>query len=111
LREDLFFAGQITGIEGYTGNIASGLLAGVNMARWLRHQELLIFPDKTLIGALHQYISKTELFHFQPMKAIFGLLPPLEHRILSKRERAFAHAKRSLSSIRDYIKENMESVN
>lgn len=101
-RRDLFFAGQIAGIEGYTGNIASGLVAGLNAARVLQGNELLTFPVETMTGALHQYIASAEIERFQPMKAIFGLLPPLEHRPQSKKDKGFAYAKRALKYLNEY---------
>lgn len=104
-RPDLFFAGQIAGIEGYTGNIASGLLAGMNAAQQIHGQELLTFPIDTMIGALHHYVANADPRQFQPMKAIFGLLPPLEHRRQTKQEKGRAYAKRSLRSLRQYISE------
>ncbi len=105
-RADLFFAGQIAGIEGYTGNIASGLLAGLNAARQIHGQELLQFPVNTMIGALHHYIANANPINFQPMKAIFGLLPPLEHRRQTKPEKGRAYAEQSLRSLCQYINEN-----
>ncbi|HSM24224.1 MAG TPA: methylenetetrahydrofolate--tRNA-(uracil(54)-C(5))-methyltransferase (FADH(2)-oxidizing) TrmFO, partial [Anaerolineaceae bacterium] len=85
-RSDLFFAGQITGIEGYVGNIATGLIAGVNMARMLKGKDLLEFPITTMIGALLHYITNANMRDFQPMKANFGLFPTIN--IKGKRERA-----------------------
>lgn len=105
-RSDLFFAGQVAGIEGYTGNIASGLVAGINAARVLLGGDPLTFPANTMIGALHQYIANAEIERFQPMKAIFGLLPPLEHRPQSRKDKGFAYSKRALRSLHEYIAEN-----
>lgn len=105
-RKDLFFAGQITGVEGYVGNIASGLLAGLNAAHWLKKQDLLIFPQETMIGALHQYITKTDPNGFQPMKANFGLLPPLAQIPQNKQERGYCYAKRALLALSSFIEEN-----
>jgi len=105
-REDLFFAGQITGIEGYVGNIASGLLAGLNAARWHKKQDTLIFPEETMIGALHQYITTANPNGFQPMKANFGLLPPLAQIPQSKEERGYCYAKRALLALSSFMKEN-----
>jgi methylenetetrahydrofolate--tRNA-(uracil-5-)-methyltransferase len=87
-REDLFFAGQLAGVEGYAGNIASGLLAGWNAARRLQGKELLVPPVETLTGALCHYVTRAEQSHFQPMKANLGLLPPLETKRMSKWERS-----------------------
>src|SRR5437868_15263919 len=71
-REDLFFAGQITGVEGYMGNIATGLLAGINSARLHHHEELIILPQTTMLGALCHYVTHADLKDFQPMKAKIG---------------------------------------
>ena len=95
-RDELFFAGQITGVEGYLGNIATGLLAGINAAQYIKKATLLKFPATTMIGALCKYITHTELKDFQPMKANFGLLPALTGEILSdKRERNLKLGERS----------------
>ncbi len=83
-RENLFFAGQITGTEGYTESIASGLLAGINMARFVRGEELLILPQETMLGALCAYISNPEHEKFQPINSNWGIVPPVE---LPKKER------------------------
>ena len=99
-REDLFFAGQITGVEGYMGNIATGLLAGWNAAR-LHHNELPItLPQTTMLGALCHYVTHADLKDFQPMKANFGILPSLEFSSkVGKRERGSAYAERALSDL------------
>lgn len=76
-RKDLFFAGQITGTEGYTESIASGMLAGINMARFLSHEEQLILPDVTMLGALMKYITDTEHKHFQPINSNWGIVAEL----------------------------------
>jgi methylenetetrahydrofolate--tRNA-(uracil-5-)-methyltransferase len=95
-RADLFFAGQITGVEGYLGNIATGLLAGCNVARLLQSQSLLTLPVTTMLGALCHYITHADPADFQPMKANFGILPPLEtDRHKGKRERAKAYVERA----------------
>jgi methylenetetrahydrofolate--tRNA-(uracil-5-)-methyltransferase len=98
-RPDLFFAGQITGVEGYMGNIATGLLAGVNAARFLCGQELLTLPEDTMLGALMRYVTQASMQDFQPMKAMFGILPPLPNAIKSKRERAQEYANRAINSL------------
>lgn len=76
-RKDLFFAGQITGTEGYTESIASGMLAGINMARFLSNEEKLILPDVTMLGALMKYITDTEHKHFQPINSNWGIVAEL----------------------------------
>ncbi|GAB4495577.1 MAG: methylenetetrahydrofolate--tRNA-(uracil(54)-C(5)) -methyltransferase (FADH(2)-oxidizing) TrmFO [Anaerolineales bacterium] len=99
-RPNLFFAGQITGVEGYAGNIATGLLAGINAARFLRGESLVTLPPETMLGALCYYITHASAADFQPMKANFGLLPPLENAPRGKRERGAEYAQRALQSLR-----------
>ena len=83
-RKDLFFAGQITGTEGYTESIASGLLAGINMAHLLNGEPLLELPKETMLGALTHYITDSEHKDFQPINSNWGIVPPVE---LPKKER------------------------
>ncbi|RME91089.1 MAG: methylenetetrahydrofolate--tRNA-(uracil(54)-C(5))-methyltransferase (FADH(2)-oxidizing) TrmFO [Anaerolineae bacterium] len=105
-REDLFFAGQITGVEGYMGNIATGLLAGWNAARLLKGKPLLTLPRTTMLGALCHYITHADLADFQPMKANFGILPPLENaKRMKKRQRAKAYADRALVDLERFLNE------
>lgn len=99
-RDDLFFAGQITGVEGYMGNIATGLLAGINAARVYRNEEPIILPQTTMLGALCHYITYSDLKDFQPMKANFGILPTLEGLTKTgKRERGKMYAERALADL------------
>ena len=101
-REDLFFAGQITGVEGYVGNIATGLLAGWNAARWLTGKQPVTLPPTTMLGALCHYITHADAADFQPMKANFGILPPLEAPSKgrrNKRQRAEANVARALAEL------------
>lgn len=99
-RDDLFFAGQITGVEGYMGNIATGLLAGINAARVYRNEAPVILPQTTMLGALCHYITHSNLKDFQPMKANFGILPPLEGTTKTgKRERGKLYAERALADV------------
>ncbi len=103
-REKLFFAGQITGVEGYLGNIATGLLAGLNVARALSGQALIELPQVTMLGALCHYISHADVENFQPMKANLGLLPPLSDGIRrNRRERAAAYAARAQQALEMYL--------
>ncbi len=106
-REDLFCAGQLSGIEGYAGNIASGLLAGRNAARVMRGQEPFVLPRETMLGALCHYISHADPAAFQPMKSNMGLLPDLppptgRRKKWGKRERAALHAQRALTALDDW---------
>lgn len=105
-RPDLFFAGQIAGLEGYAGNIAGGWLAGVNAARLTRGLPLLTPPPETMIGALMHYITRADPTTFQPMKANFGLMPPLDTRTRGKRARGAAYAKRALTSLERWSAEH-----
>src|SRR5215217_947484 len=99
-RDDLFFAGQITGVEGYMGNIATGLLAGINAARLYHNEELITLPPTTMVGALCHYVTHADLKDFQPMKANFGILPALDTDTkIGKRERGKIYAERSLADL------------
>ena len=106
-RDDLFFAGQITGVEGYMGNIATGLLAGINAARLLASKNLLTLPNETMLGALCHYITNASLKDFQPMKANFGILPALAlEKKIGKRERGQSYADRAANILKDYLDKN-----
>ena len=100
-NNSIFFAGQITGVEGYVESIASGVFAGINAVKELKGEEKIIFPKETVIGALTNYVSSPNE-KFQPMNANFGILPPLEEKIRDKRKRYEAMAKRSLNRIKKY---------
>ena len=95
----LFFAGQIVGVEGYVGNAATGLLAGVNAVRALHNEPLITLPADTMLGALCHYVTHAEPKHFQPMKANFGILPPLDNPSRDKRQRAIAYSQRAQLSL------------
>ena len=107
-REDLFFAGQITGTEGYTESIASGLLAGINIAKYLNGEPLLELPKNTMLGALTHYITNPEHENFQPINSNWGIVPPVE---LPKKERKNKKLKgqlmsdRAISSLKAYLNE------
>lgn len=102
-REGLFFAGQITGVEGYMESASSGILAGINAARLIEGREEFIPPCDTMTGALARYISDSSVKDFQPMGASFGLLPGLETKIRDKRQRYEALADRGLNSLKNQI--------
>src|SRR5687768_16318714 len=101
-RPDLLFAGQITGVEGYMGNIATGLLAGINAARLHQQQEPITLPQTTMLGALCHYVTHADLKDFQPMKANFGIFSPLGSKV-PKRERGRAYAERALADLKSMI--------
>ncbi|MGD8473453.1 MAG: FADH(2)-oxidizing methylenetetrahydrofolate--tRNA-(uracil(54)-C(5))-methyltransferase TrmFO [Anaerolineae bacterium] len=105
-RADLFFAGQITGTEGYIGSVASGFVAGMNAARLVDGLDPVSFPVSTMIGALCNYVSNAEPDGFQPMKPNFGLLPPLDPPVRKKRERYAAYARRALAELQSAIDTN-----
>jgi methylenetetrahydrofolate--tRNA-(uracil-5-)-methyltransferase len=102
-REDLFCAGQLTGIEGYAGNIASGWLAGANAARHLQGEPLLEVPRQTMLGALCHYIANADLADFQPMKSNFGLFDRIpDGKKLGKRGRAERHSQNALEALENW---------
>ena len=94
---NLYFAGQITGVEGYVESAASGLLAGLYAAGALRGEEVPVYDATTAIGALAQYVSNESVTNFQPMNVNYGIMRPLDVRIRDKRQRAEAYAARSLA--------------
>lgn len=105
-RDNLLFAGQITGVEGYMGNIATGLLAGINAARLVAGEEPVSPPPTSMLGALVTYITSAALKDFQPMKAIFGILPPLINPARSRRDRGTQYVQRGLSDFDDWASAN-----
>ncbi|MTD38884.1 FADH(2)-oxidizing methylenetetrahydrofolate--tRNA-(uracil(54)-C(5))-methyltransferase TrmFO [Erwinia sp. CPCC 100877] len=102
-RADLFFAGQMTGVEGYVESAASGLLAGLNAARLAQEKEPIVFPRETALGSMAYYITHAEGKHFQPMNANFGLFPDLPARIRDKKARYEALAERALNTQAEVI--------
>ncbi|MFQ9064035.1 MAG: methylenetetrahydrofolate--tRNA-(uracil(54)-C(5))-methyltransferase (FADH(2)-oxidizing) TrmFO [Eubacterium sp.] len=96
---NIFFAGQITGVEGYMESAASGIMAGINAVRQAEGEEPLVLSEYNMIGALSQYISDESVTNFQPMGANFGILPPIEPKIRDKRERYMALANRALEQL------------
>ncbi len=98
-RDDLFFAGQITGVEGYVESAAAGLLAGINAARLALGEQLVTLPSSTAMGSLAAYITTADPKHFQPMNANFGLFEPLAKPMRGKRERAEQYAERALQEM------------
>jgi len=101
LREDLFFAGQLTGVEGYVESAASGMVAGINMAKYLLGEPLIEFPRETVIGAMAYYITHAAKDGFQPMNANFGLLLDLPGRVKKKEKKAL-YATRAIEKVNEY---------
>ncbi len=102
-RADLFFAGQITGVEGYIGNAGTGLLAGLNAARFMLGRTPVILPTNTMLGALAHYVTHADPRDFQPMKANFGLFSPPQGK-MSKGDRATWYCERALTSLRRFAR-------
>ena len=105
-KENIFFAGQMTGVEGYIESTASGLVAGINAARLARGEAPLVFPRTTAIGALMNHVGNSPTDHFQPMNINFGLLPSPERRLRSKKERNAYYAERALGDLAEWMEEN-----
>ncbi len=106
-RSTLFFAGQLTGVEGYMESASSGIMAGINAVNRYFGKDTFALPEDTMIGALARYISDPTVVKFQPMGASFGLLPELENRSRDKKIRGQQYADRSLSSLSQFITERM----
>ena len=107
-RPELFFAGQMTGVEGYIESAASGLLAGINAARMAKGEETLLFPESTVIGSMAAYISRGGIGKFQPMNANFGIIEPLGFKVKggkSARNEAIYH--KGMEVLEKFITENL----
>ena len=104
-EDDLFFAGQMTGVEGYVESASSGLVAGINAARVASGRHPLVFPEMSCHGALCHYITASEAKHFQPMNVNFGILPPLPERVRDKKRKKMRLAERALEAIEAFKKE------
>ncbi|MGG4488919.1 FADH(2)-oxidizing methylenetetrahydrofolate--tRNA-(uracil(54)-C(5))-methyltransferase TrmFO [Metabacillus idriensis] len=103
-REDLFFAGQMTGVEGYVESAASGLLAGINAANYVLGEEMLVLPHETAMGSMARYITTANPDNFQPMNANFGIFAELPERIKNKKERYERYANRAIETIQKISK-------
>nr|WP_172355198.1 methylenetetrahydrofolate--tRNA-(uracil(54)-C(5))-methyltransferase (FADH(2)-oxidizing) TrmFO [Lactococcus insecticola] len=103
-QENLFFAGQMTGVEGYVESAASGMVAGINAARLFKEEEAVVFPETTAIGALPYYVTHANSKNFQPMNVNFGIIKELEgERIRDKKERYTAISNRALQDLQSYL--------
>ncbi|MGU3469642.1 FADH(2)-oxidizing methylenetetrahydrofolate--tRNA-(uracil(54)-C(5))-methyltransferase TrmFO [Paenibacillus sp. D51F] len=109
-RENLFFAGQMTGVEGYVESAASGLLAGLNAGRLAKGLEPLVLPAETALGSMAGYITTADFRHFQPMNANFGLFPPLEKRIRNKKEKNEMIAARAIEAVETFKRDVLGAV-
>ena len=103
----VFFAGQITGVEGYMESTMSGLIAGINMARFLENIPPLSLPETTLCGSLSRYVSSCKS-NFQPMHVSFALLPPLDGKV-KKQDRKAKYAERSINDLKIYLEQVKEA--
>jgi len=101
-RKDLFFAGQISGVEGYVESIASGLVAGINMTKLVKGNDLVSFPVETAIGSQAYYIANTSVEDFQPMNTNFGIFPELKEKH-KKNQRKELYVKRALDKLDEFI--------
>jgi len=106
-NEKLFFAGQMTGVEGYVESASSGLVAGINMARIINDMEPVVFPETTAHGALCRYITDRTIKTFQPMNVNFGIFPQPEYRIRNKKEKSSYYAERALKDLEKFIREQL----
>jgi methylenetetrahydrofolate--tRNA-(uracil-5-)-methyltransferase len=102
---DIYFAGQITGVEGYIESAASGIFAGLNMARAVQGKPYVSLPETSMLGALSKYISNPTVEKFQPMGCNIGILPPLSERIRDKKQRYEVTAQRGLADLDNVIEE------
>lgn len=105
-RKDLFFAGQLSGVEGYVESAASGLITGINAARVAKGEEPIQFPRETALGSLSNYITSADASSYQPANISYGLFPALSARIRGKMNRREKLSSRSLSSLKKFIDEN-----
>ncbi|NOU93443.1 FADH(2)-oxidizing methylenetetrahydrofolate--tRNA-(uracil(54)-C(5))-methyltransferase TrmFO [Paenibacillus sp. LMG 31456] len=109
-RDNLFFAGQMTGVEGYVESAASGLIAGLNAARFAKGQECIVFPEDTTLGSMAHYITTADFKHFQPMNANFGLFPPLGEKIKNKKLKNEKIAMRAIEKIQNFSENEYNST-
>ncbi|MGI6161383.1 MAG: methylenetetrahydrofolate--tRNA-(uracil(54)-C(5))-methyltransferase (FADH(2)-oxidizing) TrmFO, partial [Christensenellales bacterium] len=107
-RPELYFAGQITGVEGYVESAASGIAAAIGAYAGMRGKQLEPLPLETIIGALAAYVSGYSGSDFQPMNANFGLMPPLGEKVRGKKEKYGRYAERSLAALNEWIQRNLE---
>lgn len=107
-NDQLFFAGQMTGVEGYVESAGSGLIAGINAAKLALGQDVVTVPHESALGSMARYITEADPNNFQPMNVNFGLFPPLSRRYKSKEERGSKQAERALATIQNFM--NLVSI-
>ena len=105
-NDKLFFAGQMTGVEGYVESASSGLVAGINAARICQGLEPVVFPAETAHGSLCHYITTAPAKHFQPMNVNFGIMSPIKERIRDKKQKKMMIAERALRMLEEFKQEN-----
>ena len=103
-NQNVFFAGQMTGVEGYVESAGSGLLAGINAAKLAKGEDLIVFPAETALGSMARYITEANPKNFQPMNVNFGLFPELQPKVRDKKVRTEQLANRALTTIRNFMK-------
>ena len=108
-NKNIYFAGQITGVEGYVESIASGLVAGINAMKQFEKENKIIFPDNTMIGALCKYISSPN-YKFQPMNANYGIMPELSEKIRDKKMRYEKISDRAIEEMNKFIDKNITEI-
>jgi methylenetetrahydrofolate--tRNA-(uracil-5-)-methyltransferase len=109
-RPGVFFAGQISGVEGYTESAATGLLCGINAVRFATGRPTVSLPETTMLGALCHYISHTNPEQYQPTNAAFGLLPQIPTRARRRRERRLARSAAALEALDGWIAQQGERI-
>ncbi|QNQ80471.1 methylenetetrahydrofolate--tRNA-(uracil(54)-C(5))-methyltransferase (FADH(2)-oxidizing) TrmFO [Lactobacillus sp. PV034] len=107
-QRGLFFAGQMTGVEGYVESAGSGLVAGINAARLALGESTVTFPKTTALGSMAHYITSTSAKHFQPMNASYALIPKLDHKVRNKQERHLEISKKALADLDEFKKEDLD---
>lgn len=103
-NQQIFFAGQMTGVEGYVESAGSGILAGINAAKLAKGEELVVFPSETALGSMARYITEADPKNFQPMNINFGLFPELQPKVRDKKARTEQLANRALTTIQNFMK-------